>query len=169
MGYIRIDGSVPSSERAQLVRKFQTDPAIRVAVLSIQAAGQVPARPSGPPSIICLCLSVIHFSISIPAGLSIFQFYISVSVCLYVCKCMYSWVSVSLSVCRSIVSLFVCFSLCLLSVCLFFPQFLSDLSVSLALFLCLSSHIIHCSISVSSYMSVCLSVCTAYTVSDPYF
>ena len=41
VGYIRIDGSVPSSERAQLVRKFQTDPAIRVAVLSIQAAGQV--------------------------------------------------------------------------------------------------------------------------------
>uniref|UniRef100_A0A8C5CV90 Zinc finger, RAN-binding domain containing 3 n=1 Tax=Gadus morhua TaxID=8049 RepID=A0A8C5CV90_GADMO len=40
VGYIRIDGSVPSSERAQLVRKFQTDPAIRVAVLSIQAAGQ---------------------------------------------------------------------------------------------------------------------------------
>lgn len=40
-GYIRIDGSVPSSERIQLVRKFQTDPDTRVAVLSIQAAGQV--------------------------------------------------------------------------------------------------------------------------------
>lgn len=39
-GYIRIDGSVPSSERIQLVRKFQTDPDTRVAVLSIQAAGQ---------------------------------------------------------------------------------------------------------------------------------
>ncbi|KAM9328681.1 DNA annealing helicase and endonuclease ZRANB3 [Pholidichthys leucotaenia] len=39
-GYIRIDGSVPSSERIQLVRKFQSDPDIRVAILSIQAAGQ---------------------------------------------------------------------------------------------------------------------------------
>ncbi|KAM4559859.1 DNA annealing helicase and endonuclease ZRANB3 [Odontesthes bonariensis] len=39
-GYIRIDGSVPSSERIQLVHKFQNDPEIRVAVLSIQAAGQ---------------------------------------------------------------------------------------------------------------------------------
>lgn len=41
-GYIRIDGSVPSAERIQLVHKFQNDPATRVAVLSIQAAGQVP-------------------------------------------------------------------------------------------------------------------------------
>lgn len=41
VGYIRIDGSVPSSERIQLVRKFQNDPETRVAVLSIQAAGQV--------------------------------------------------------------------------------------------------------------------------------
>lgn len=40
-GYIRIDGSVPSSERIQLVHKFQNDPETRVAVLSIQAAGQV--------------------------------------------------------------------------------------------------------------------------------
>lgn len=40
-GYIRIDGSVPSSERIQLVHKFQSDPETRVAVLSIQAAGQV--------------------------------------------------------------------------------------------------------------------------------
>ncbi|XP_069568873.1 DNA annealing helicase and endonuclease ZRANB3 [Brachyistius frenatus] len=39
-GYIRIDGSVPSSERMQLVRKFQSDPETRVAILSIQAAGQ---------------------------------------------------------------------------------------------------------------------------------
>ncbi|XP_041822212.1 DNA annealing helicase and endonuclease ZRANB3 [Chelmon rostratus] len=39
-GYIRIDGSVPASERIQLVNKFQSDPEIRVAVLSIQAAGQ---------------------------------------------------------------------------------------------------------------------------------
>uniref|UniRef100_A0A674PKD4 Zinc finger RANBP2-type containing 3 n=1 Tax=Takifugu rubripes TaxID=31033 RepID=A0A674PKD4_TAKRU len=39
-GYIRIDGSVPSSERIQLVHKFQNDPETRVAVLSIQAAGQ---------------------------------------------------------------------------------------------------------------------------------
>ncbi|XP_055022930.1 DNA annealing helicase and endonuclease ZRANB3 [Boleophthalmus pectinirostris] len=39
-GYIRIDGSVPSSERIQLVHKFQSDPATRVAILSIQAAGQ---------------------------------------------------------------------------------------------------------------------------------
>ncbi|XP_062270412.1 DNA annealing helicase and endonuclease ZRANB3 isoform X2 [Scomber scombrus] len=40
VGYIRIDGSVPSSERMQLVHKFQNDPETRVAVLSIQAAGQ---------------------------------------------------------------------------------------------------------------------------------
>uniref|UniRef100_A0A3Q3G0C0 Zinc finger, RAN-binding domain containing 3 n=1 Tax=Kryptolebias marmoratus TaxID=37003 RepID=A0A3Q3G0C0_KRYMA len=39
-GYIRIDGSVPSSERNQLVHKFQNDPETRVAILSIQAAGQ---------------------------------------------------------------------------------------------------------------------------------
>ncbi|XP_078788396.1 DNA annealing helicase and endonuclease ZRANB3 isoform X4 [Oryzias latipes] len=39
-GYIRIDGSVPASERNQLVHKFQNDPEIRVAILSIQAAGQ---------------------------------------------------------------------------------------------------------------------------------
>lgn len=39
-GYIRIDGSVPSSERIQLVHKFQNDPETRVAILSIQAAGQ---------------------------------------------------------------------------------------------------------------------------------
>ncbi|XP_077955452.1 DNA annealing helicase and endonuclease ZRANB3 isoform X3 [Gasterosteus aculeatus] len=38
--YIRIDGSVPSSERIQLVHKFQSDPEVRVAILSIQAAGQ---------------------------------------------------------------------------------------------------------------------------------
>ena len=43
-GYIRIDGSVPSSERMQLVHKFQSDPETRVAVLSIQAAGQVQAH-----------------------------------------------------------------------------------------------------------------------------
>ncbi|KAM9821150.1 DNA annealing helicase and endonuclease ZRANB3 [Neosynchiropus ocellatus] len=39
-GYIRIDGSVPSAERIQLVHKFQNDPETRVAILSIQAAGQ---------------------------------------------------------------------------------------------------------------------------------
>ncbi|KAM9397173.1 DNA annealing helicase and endonuclease ZRANB3 isoform 3-T7 [Salvelinus alpinus] len=38
--YIRIDGSVPSSERIHLVHQFQNDPETRVAVLSIQAAGQ---------------------------------------------------------------------------------------------------------------------------------
>uniref|UniRef100_A0A8B9LRM4 Zinc finger, RAN-binding domain containing 3 n=1 Tax=Astyanax mexicanus TaxID=7994 RepID=A0A8B9LRM4_ASTMX len=39
-GYIRIDGSVPSAERIQLVHRFQNDPDTRVAILSIQAAGQ---------------------------------------------------------------------------------------------------------------------------------
>ncbi|KAL2087898.1 hypothetical protein ACEWY4_016726 [Coilia grayii] len=39
-GYIRIDGSVPSSERIQLVHRFQNEPETRVAILSIQAAGQ---------------------------------------------------------------------------------------------------------------------------------
>ncbi|XP_053109716.1 DNA annealing helicase and endonuclease ZRANB3 isoform X2 [Hemicordylus capensis] len=38
--YIRIDGSVPSAERINLVNQFQKDPDTRVAVLSIQAAGQ---------------------------------------------------------------------------------------------------------------------------------
>uniref|UniRef100_A0A8C9RLT7 Zinc finger RANBP2-type containing 3 n=1 Tax=Scleropages formosus TaxID=113540 RepID=A0A8C9RLT7_SCLFO len=38
--YIRIDGSVPSLERIQLVHQFQSDPETRVAILSIQAAGQ---------------------------------------------------------------------------------------------------------------------------------
>ncbi|XP_059961889.1 DNA annealing helicase and endonuclease ZRANB3 isoform X2 [Mesoplodon densirostris] len=38
--YIRIDGSVPSSERIHLVNQFQKDPGTRVAILSIQAAGQ---------------------------------------------------------------------------------------------------------------------------------
>ncbi|XP_019060382.1 DNA annealing helicase and endonuclease ZRANB3 isoform X5 [Fukomys damarensis] len=38
--YIRIDGSVLSSERIHLVNQFQKDPDTRVAILSIQAAGQ---------------------------------------------------------------------------------------------------------------------------------
>ncbi|XP_053327400.1 DNA annealing helicase and endonuclease ZRANB3 [Spea bombifrons] len=38
--YIRIDGSVPSAERIHLVHQFQNDPDVRVAILSIQAAGQ---------------------------------------------------------------------------------------------------------------------------------
>ncbi|NXB69990.1 ZRAB3 endonuclease, partial [Donacobius atricapilla] len=38
--YIRIDGSVPSAERIHLVNQFQRDPETRVAILSIQAAGQ---------------------------------------------------------------------------------------------------------------------------------
>uniref|UniRef100_A0A8C3RPR0 Zinc finger RANBP2-type containing 3 n=1 Tax=Chelydra serpentina TaxID=8475 RepID=A0A8C3RPR0_CHESE len=38
--YIRIDGSVPSVERIHLVHQFQKDPDTRVAILSIQAAGQ---------------------------------------------------------------------------------------------------------------------------------
>ncbi|NXH77342.1 ZRAB3 endonuclease, partial [Hydrobates tethys] len=38
--YIRIDGSVPSVERIHLVNQFQKDPDTRVAILSIQAAGQ---------------------------------------------------------------------------------------------------------------------------------
>ncbi|CAJ0940643.1 unnamed protein product [Ranitomeya imitator] len=42
--YIRIDGSVPSAERIHLVHQFQNDPDTRVAILSIQAAGQDPHR-----------------------------------------------------------------------------------------------------------------------------
>ncbi|KAH0621362.1 hypothetical protein JD844_022546 [Phrynosoma platyrhinos] len=38
--YIRIDGSVASAERINLVNQFQKDPDTRVAILSIQAAGQ---------------------------------------------------------------------------------------------------------------------------------
>ena len=37
--HIRIDGSVPSQIRAQLVRKFQTCSRVRVAILSVTAAG----------------------------------------------------------------------------------------------------------------------------------
>lgn len=39
VGHIRIDGSVPSNERAVRVRKFQTSPQVRVAILSMTAAG----------------------------------------------------------------------------------------------------------------------------------
>jgi SWI/SNF-related matrix-associated actin-dependent regulator 1 of chromatin subfamily A len=38
-GHIRIDGTVNSQERAARVRKFQTSSRIRVAILSITAAG----------------------------------------------------------------------------------------------------------------------------------
>ncbi|XP_019643922.1 PREDICTED: DNA annealing helicase and endonuclease ZRANB3-like [Branchiostoma belcheri] len=37
--YIRIDGSVPSAERTHLVQQFQANPTVKVAVLSILAAG----------------------------------------------------------------------------------------------------------------------------------
>lgn len=39
MKFIRIDGSTPSHERHSSVEKFQNDDTIRVAVLSILAAG----------------------------------------------------------------------------------------------------------------------------------
>ena len=39
--HIRIDGSVPSVERNQLVKQFQSDPKTKVAILSILAAGTV--------------------------------------------------------------------------------------------------------------------------------
>jgi SWI/SNF-related matrix-associated actin-dependent regulator 1 of chromatin subfamily A len=39
VGHIRIDGTVPSSERAARVRKFQTNSQVRVAILSMTAAG----------------------------------------------------------------------------------------------------------------------------------
>ncbi|CAB9499376.1 annealing helicase and endonuclease ZRANB3 [Seminavis robusta] len=39
VGHIRIDGSVASNERAKLVRKFQTSVQVRVALLSMTAAG----------------------------------------------------------------------------------------------------------------------------------
>lgn len=39
LGHIRIDGSVSSVERAMRVKKFQTKPQIRVALLSVTAAG----------------------------------------------------------------------------------------------------------------------------------
>ena len=39
VGHIRIDGSVPSAERAARVRKFQTNAKVRVALLSVTAAG----------------------------------------------------------------------------------------------------------------------------------
>jgi SWI/SNF-related matrix-associated actin-dependent regulator 1 of chromatin subfamily A len=39
LGYIRIDGSTPSHKRTSAVECFQTDPLIRIAILSIGAAG----------------------------------------------------------------------------------------------------------------------------------
>lgn len=39
LGHIRIDGSVSSAERAMRVRKFQMKPQVRVALLSVTAAG----------------------------------------------------------------------------------------------------------------------------------
>lgn len=39
VGHIRIDGSVAANDRAARVRKFQTSPQIRVAILSMTAAG----------------------------------------------------------------------------------------------------------------------------------
>ena len=39
VGHIRIDGTVPSGERAVRVRKFQTNSQVRVAILSMTAAG----------------------------------------------------------------------------------------------------------------------------------
>eukprot|EP00957_Ditylum_brightwellii_P178489 13596687-Ditylum_brightwellii.AAC.1 len=39
VGHIRIDGAVPPAERAMRVRKFQTNGRIRVALLSVTAAG----------------------------------------------------------------------------------------------------------------------------------
>jgi SWI/SNF-related matrix-associated actin-dependent regulator 1 of chromatin subfamily A len=40
VGFIRIDGRVPGLERQKLVTAFQTDPAVKVAVLGLTAAGQ---------------------------------------------------------------------------------------------------------------------------------
>ncbi|WIA08961.1 hypothetical protein OEZ85_008376 [Tetradesmus obliquus] len=39
LGFIRIDGSTPPQQRQQLVDRFQTDPSVRLALLSIKAAG----------------------------------------------------------------------------------------------------------------------------------
>lgn len=38
VGYVRIDGSHDSQERLTAVRRFKTDPSVRVALLSITAA-----------------------------------------------------------------------------------------------------------------------------------
>ena len=38
-GYIRIDGSVSSADRASRIHDFQTDATVRVAILGIQAGG----------------------------------------------------------------------------------------------------------------------------------
>jgi len=40
VGYIRIDGSVPASERAGLVHNFQVELSCRVAILAVTAAGE---------------------------------------------------------------------------------------------------------------------------------
>jgi len=40
VGFIRIDGKVPGLERQKLVNQFQNDPAVKVAVLGLTAAGQ---------------------------------------------------------------------------------------------------------------------------------
>lgn len=38
--YIRMDGRTPSRERAESVSRFQADPEIRLAILSVTACGQ---------------------------------------------------------------------------------------------------------------------------------
>lgn len=40
VGFIRIDGDTPTCDRQEQVRRFQDDPAVRLAVLSMTAAGQ---------------------------------------------------------------------------------------------------------------------------------
>ena len=39
VGYIRIDGDCPPAERLEAVRRFSIDPEVRVALLSVTAAG----------------------------------------------------------------------------------------------------------------------------------
>lgn len=55
---VRVDGSHDSTERLAAVRKFKTDPSVRVALLSITAAGA-----SGPVEFcIVHCVHVMQYS-----------------------------------------------------------------------------------------------------------
>lgn len=47
VGFVRIDGSHDSTERLEAVRRFRSDPSVRVALLSITAAGGCKGRCAG--------------------------------------------------------------------------------------------------------------------------
>lgn len=69
--YIRIDGSVPSAERIKLVHRFQNDPDTRVAILSIQAAGQVNNQTTQPYEHCTAVSKSPHNFVTVPCSIHI--------------------------------------------------------------------------------------------------